>query len=299
MIETRLCALALVAALTAACGSSSDPTASPAPTQSPDDGAKAGAGKAEGKGEDKGSGGGREDPQSGDGGGGGEGAGTDASPGSSGSNAPGSSARPSAVVAYPRAGTYVYDQKGYEELCSPRCERDPLPPTQEIDTSYQTRTNAGAVVVTEARASSGRLVRTTTVYTKEVAEVTEVRIEYTFGGFDFSTTYEPSPPPEVLRFPLAVGDEWAGEWSARTSGSYSVSVEGRGAVRAAGVSIDAFRLDTITRFRGELEGRAVATVWVDPATNLVIASNGEMHISTPFGRYNSAFETSLRSAPGY
>ena len=301
---TKACALLAVCVLTAACASSDTPAADPeAASQGAaqqDDGDSGDRGTEKEKKESKGraerepkkDGGGDHGPGSDDDGGG---SGRDAAGGSGGEGGNGSGAS----VAYPAAGTYVYAQEGYEEVCSAGCDRDPLPARQKIDASYDQRTAAGAVVVTDARASSDRLVRTVTVYTAERAEITEVHIEYAFGGFDFSTTYQPSPPPDVLHLPLSAGDEWSGEWSARTSGDYSVAVAGRDPVSVGGTSVDAYRLDTVTRFRGELEGRAVATVWIDPATNSVLASDGEMHLSTQFGRYNTAFQTALRSGPGY
>jgi hypothetical protein len=196
-------------------------------------------------------------------------------------------------VASPAAGTYVYRQEGFEEFCSTGCERDRLPPRQKIKAAQRSRTASSRVVVTEARASGDRLVRTTTRYTDAAAHVLEVHLEYSYEGLDFSRTYRPRPPVASLRFPLHTGDGWSGTWKGDVSGSYSVHVEGRDAVGGVRVA----KLDTRTRFRGDLRGRANVTLWVDPHDGTVMRTAGNMTVEMGFGTYRSGFETTLGSRP--
>jgi hypothetical protein len=210
-----------------------------------------------------------------------------------GGSAPASSPAGAGGVASPAAGTYVYAQKGFEEFCSTGCERDRLPPRQNVSASYGTRSASSTVVVTEARASGDRLVRTTTRYTKAAAEVLEVHLEYSYEGFNFSRTYRPEPPVASLRFPLRAGRSWSGRWSGDVSGRYSVDVVGR--ERFAGSRVA--QLQTKTRFRGDLNGRANVTLWVDPGDGTVMRTAGNMTVDMGFGTYRSGFATALRSAP--
>jgi hypothetical protein len=260
----------------------------------------------EGAGDDKGGGSdgpSRKDPgKDGDasgGSGGGEGttgeggAGHEADKGSR-ADRPGGGAPASAGgAAWPAAGTYVYAQDGFEEFCSPQCERYALPPKQRIETSHSSRSATGAVVVTRARASGDRLVKTTTRYTDTAARVLEVHLAYSYEGFDFSRTYRPSPPVASLKFPLRSGRTWSGSWQGDVSGSYSVEVEGRESFSGSPVA----RLGTTTRFRGDFEGRANVTMWVDPRDGTVMKTAGNMTVEMGFGTYRTGFATALRTGP--
>jgi hypothetical protein len=297
----------LAALLLAACGSTADPQdaavtreeTGPSDAGTPGDhdpsGGSGGGSKEDGS---KGDARGDKDKSGGSGASTDDGDGGDASVGgnSQGSRSgrgSGSSPASAGGVASPAAGTYVYRQQGFEEFCSTTCDRDRLPPRQRIEAIQRSRTAASRVVVTEARASGDRLVRTTTRYTDAAAHVTEVHLEYSYEGFNFSRTYRPKPPVASLRFPLRTGDGWSGTWKGDVSGSYSVHVDGRDAVGGVNVA----KLDTSMRFRGDLRGRANVTVWVDPRDGTVMRTAGNMTVEMGFGTYRSGFETSLGSRP--
>jgi hypothetical protein len=144
-----------------------------------------------------------------------------------------------------------------------------------------------------------RLVRTTTVYSGGSAHVTEVYVRMGYQGFVFENRYRPSPPVEVLRFPLKTGDAWSGSWKADTSGSYEARVVDREVISVGGRDFRAFKVSTTTTFRGEFEGSSDAQVWIDPDTRAVLRTSGLLRLKTDLGGYNTAFQTDLISGPGY
>ena len=229
----------------------------------------------------------------GDGDGGGGGGGGDLSEGS------GEDDRSSAL--YPAAGNYVYDQRGFERMCdTTSCDRQPLPSRQRVSVTYEKRSANEAVVVSEARASRTRTVRTTTHFDRRRARVTKVHASFSYEGFTLNNTYTPQPPVEVFRFPVRAGATWSGRWKdPRVSGSFRVRVVGRDPVTAAGRTVQAFRIQMVTNFKGEFNGRGTTTTWLDPATKAVVAANGTLDLNSAFGRYYTSFKTSLRSGPGY
>lgn len=205
-----------------------------------------------------------------------------------------------AAASYPAAGGYRYEQSGFEEYCQTgSCEREELPPMQSVELSYRRRSSQRATIVSDARISEQRSARTTFRFTKRAALVTEVVVRYSRNGFSFENSYRPDPPVESLRFPLRVGKSWSGRWKAQTSGDYRFEVVDRARVLAGGRSVEAFRLDSVTRFRGEFDGRAAATYLVDPDTRAVVGSQGHMKVSSTFGDFETTFKTRLRSGPGY
>lgn len=199
----------------------------------------------------------------------------------------GGSGEPSGYLA---AGEYVYDQTGFERFCQgPRCDKNQLPDTATISTSYESQSGDEAVIVTETRSSEQQTVTTTTRHTPQQALITKVVIDFAYGSFNFSQTYEPRPPIESLSFPLEVGKSWGGRWKARTSGDYRVKV--------TGVEDGVYRLETVTNFKGDFSGRAQATVWVDGDTRAIVRTDGDVAVASGFGEYSSSFRTTLRSAP--
>lgn len=317
-MRLRMTALCLALALTTACGSSSPPLqgqASESPagdsgnentsgtgdkkdghgTTNPDGKGSGGGDSADGSGSGSGTGGGGGDASagsSGSGGGsgdGGQGGGSTTASGEPSSNGSGGSAL------FPASGTYVYSQRGYEKFCSATCDENKLPPRQSIKSSLTGRSGDSATVVTEVSASGGRLTRTTTDYTRASADITEVYVKFAYSGYEFTQTYRPDPPVESLRFPLSPGESWSGRWSGKVSGDYKVSVLARESVG----DIRAIKLDTMTNFRGDFEGKANATIWVDPRTKAVLRTAGNLNVKSNFGRYETGFATSLKSGPGY
>ena len=206
-----------------------------------------------------------------------------------------------ATAAYPAAGPYVFAQKGAEAFCDPagNCANESLPPTQKVRTSYLSRDGDEAVVVQEAHMSEGRFVRTTIHFTSEAAFVTEVYYRLQYRGFDISEEYRPDPPVPSVRFPLSDGKEWSATWSADTSGDYRARVAGTEAVAVGGHTVEAYRIETLTHFRGEYKGKASVVIWFDPRTKSIVQTNGALDLKAAYGSYNTTFQTRLQSAPGY
>ncbi len=203
------------------------------------------------------------------------------------------------AAVWPAAGDYVYGQSGFEEFCQATCDRKDLPEEQPISFSIKDRSENKGVVVSEARTSDSRKVRTTTAFTREHALITEVHTSFKYESFEFQDTYHPDPPVESLRFPLETGMSWSGKWKDKTSGEYTIAVTGRDRVNAGGDSVQAFRIETHTRFKGQFDGRSNVTVWVDPVKRMVVKTTGDIDVKSSFGRYRSEFSTRLRSGPGY
>ena len=229
-----------------------------------------------------------------DGGGGGGSGGTPRSP-----NGGGARNGTGGVALFPASGRYVYSQNGYEEFCAATCDRQKLPARQPVTSAVADRSSGSALVVTEMRSSGSRLTRTTTRYSRASADITEVYVKFSYGGYEFNQTYRPQPAVESLRFPIVGGDSWSGSWKGAVSGDYQVSVAGKETLTAGGRSVDAVKLQTRTRFRGDFEGTANATVWVDPRTKAIVRTAGNLAVDSNFGSYSTAFSTALVSGPGY
>jgi hypothetical protein len=310
---SRTCVAALAALLLlAACSSPADTGAQPppvaseaAPTIEPGDAGSGqdhggfGARRSNGGGGDGGTGG----EVGGDGGsraGGGDGGGSGGPPGAGGSGDSERGTGP-ASAAYPAAGAYVYAQKGSEAFCDPSgsCERHRLPPTQRISTSHAQRTRSEAMVVTEVESSNGRYVRTTMHFTPDAGFVTQVYYRLVYEGLTLHEQYDPDPPVPQFRFPLKVGREWDASWKAGTSGDYHARVTDVENVDVGERSVEAFRIETLTNFRGDLKGRGSIVVWFDAATRAIVRTNGALNLEASYGSYNTNFRTTLKSAPGY
>lgn len=193
---------------------------------------------------------------------------------------------------YPAAGEYVYAQEGFERFCQgPSCSKEPLPDTATITSSITSRSSSGATVVSESRSSDRQTVTTTTRYTPDAALITNVVIDFAYGSFNFSQSYEPRPPVVSLSFPLEDGKTWRGRWKAQTSGDYRMKVVGSNGT--------IYEIDTVTNFKGDFSGRAQATIWVDAKTGVVTKTDGQIAVASGFGEYMSSFVTTLRSGPGY
>lgn len=201
---------------------------------------------------------------------------------------------------YPQRGVYTYGQSGWEEFCdATSCDKQDLPETQAVKTTYKEQSPSVVVVVTEAETSDNRLVRTTTRHTREGAFVTNVYVKFDYQNTSFNNSYEPEPPVEVLRLPLENGMAWSGEWSDRTSGDYEIDVGARESVRVGGRTVQAFPIHSVTNFRGDFDGTATVTVWVDPATAAVVKTKASMDLDSFFGTYRTKFTATLRDGPAY
>jgi hypothetical protein len=200
----------------------------------------------------------------------------------------------------PAAGTYVYDQTGYEEFCdATSCDREDLPPTQDVTTTHDRRSPDEVVVITEAQSSDSRFTKTTTRHSRARALITNVQIRFNYQGVRFNNSYQPDPPVEAVRYPLQEGSSWSGSWKDSTSGRYSIEVGAKRSVMVGNATVQAFPVRTRTTFSGEFEGRANVVTWIDPATAAIVKLEGEIRVQSVFGRYGSEFSASLRSAPGY
>ena len=200
----------------------------------------------------------------------------------------------------PSPGLYTYAQQGFEEFCdATACEREELPPRQNVKTYYEGAEGDALVVVTAARTSDNRLTKTTTLHSPQRALITKVQVRLNYEGFSFNNTYQPEPPVEAMRYPLRNGDRWNGSWEDSTSGDYRIEVGEKGTVDVGGRTVQAFAVKTLTTFRGEIEGRAEVTTWIDPATASVVKTDGRVELKSVFGRYNSTFTTTLSDGPDY
>jgi hypothetical protein len=206
---------------------------------------------------------------------------------------------PSGDTPYPDAGRYTYAQEGWEEFCQAACDRQDLPDRQTLKIELRGANSDRAVVEAEAQQSSNRTTRTTLLFTRDSALITNVYAKVAYSGFTFEENYEPDPPVRSLLFPLSVGRRWSGEWKADTSGDYSVSVTGRESIEVDGRRIDAFVVSTSTDFRGEYDGSADITAWVDPETRSIVKSTGKVHLESRFGSYGTEFEITMLKGPGY
>ena len=200
----------------------------------------------------------------------------------------------------PAPGTYTYAQSGHEEFCdASSCERKELPPTQDVATTHERRSQNEVVVVTQADSSTSRSTTTTTRYSRAGALITKVKVRFNYEGFRFDNSYQPDPPVESLRYPLRAGSQWAGRWEDSTSGSYTISVGESRAVTVGSSTVQAFPVRTRTTFEGEFDGTADVISWIDPATAAMVKLEGEIDVKSVFGRYSSEFTANLRSGPGY
>ena len=204
-------------------------------------------------------------------------------------------------AAYPASGTYSFAQSGYEEFCdnAGNCDKEQLPKRQPTDISYESSSDDSALVLAVQKQSKSRETRTWTRFSPAGAHITKVHVEFNYSGFGFNRTYEPQPPVEALRFPMKQGESWSGEWKADTSGSYSVKVGGRTQMDVGGRSVSVYRVETTTEFRGDFEGKSRITVYVDPDTKAIVATQGVLNVASNFGRYSTVFETKLADGPRY
>lgn len=225
--------------------------------------------------------------------------GSDDSSGSGGGNDSSTSSSAPAAAPYPAAGDYVYAQRGSESFCDPagNCDTRDLPPTQKIASSFEHRSDDEADVIQEARSSDGRDVRTSLHFTPEAAFITDVYYKLDYRGFTVSEEYAPDPPVPSIRFPLERGKSWSATWDADTSGDYHATVGAPQEISVGGRSVRAYRIETLTHFRGEYKGKASVVVWFDPESKAIVKTSGALSLSASYGSYRTAFETTLRSAP--
>lgn len=208
---------------------------------------------------------------------------------------------PATAAIYPAAGDYVYAQSGTEQFCDPtgNCDEQDLPPTQRVESGFERRGRSDALVVQEAHMSDGRYVRTKLHFTPEAAFVTDVYYKLVYRGFNITEEYAPDPPVPSVRFPLSEGKQWDATWSADTSGDYHARVAALEQVDVNGKAVDAYRIETLTHFRGEYDGKASVVLWFDVQSKTIVRTNGALSLKASYGSYSTTFETTLKSAPGY
>lgn len=81
---------------------------------------------------------------------------------------------------------------------------------------------------------------------------------------------EVRPVPAVL-FASGSGSKWSGEFTGRTSGSYSVTGLGTRHYRLGDRKLRVTGLRSSVSYRGAVTGTQTATTWVSPAQSLVVA----------------------------
>ncbi|MDQ1605609.1 MAG: hypothetical protein QOE01_3457, partial [Actinomycetota bacterium] len=100
-------------------------------------------------------------------------------------------------------------------------------------------------------------------------------------------------------YPLTVGRDWHGSWKGDVSGDYEAAVASAESVTVGGSHIATRKVFSVTNFRGEFQGRADLTAWIDPQTLAVVRAKGIVHLKSSYGGYNTKFEMSLSSGPSY
>jgi hypothetical protein len=154
-------------------------------------------------------------------------------------------------------------------------------------------------VIVSEEDSQGGTTRTTTAYRDRVASVQEVYTRVSYDGVNFERTYRPDPPVITLVYPLTVGRDWHGSWKGDVSGDYEAAVASNESVTVGGRHIATRKVFSVTNFRGEFQGRADLTAWIDPQTLAVVRAKGVVHLKSSYGGYNTKFEMILSSGPSY
>jgi hypothetical protein len=102
----------------------------------------------------------------------------------------------------------------------------------------------------------------------------------------------------TLEAPMKVGRSWDGSWNGDVSGDYEAAVTDKTSVVTGAGSVEAFKIFSVTNFRGDFQGRAYLTAWVDPDTLQVVKTKGFVKLKSSFGSYATKFETLLQDGPG-
>ncbi len=199
----------------------------------------------------------------------------------------------------PGSGAYVYDQTGSEKFCTTTCSTQTLPPTRTMSLTMEDRTSDAVTLAFAGQVSKMRYTRDAFRFTRARAQLLETYVRFSYRGAEFENAYAPDPPFDVVRFPIASGASWSGSWQADTYGTYTVDVGARESVNVGGNTVKAFRVHIVTTFTGDADGNQDLTVWIDPATNATVRTAGSLSARTFLGRYETTFDATLRSAPGY
>jgi hypothetical protein len=203
-------------------------------------------------------------------------------------------------ISYPDAGRYRFAQQGYEQFCrGAACDRSALPHIQSVTVSFDERSRSHAVARIRAEVSKRTTNETTSTFERSGVYITKLSTSFAGQGVSYTSDVRPRPPIEALRFPLRVGQRWSGSWQGEVSGRYEVSVARRETVVVGSRSIEAFKLNTRSRFTGEVEGRSTGSVWIDPHTLGIVRSKDFLHAENALGSYETRFEIKVRSGPGY
>jgi hypothetical protein len=86
---------------------------------------------------------------------------------------------------------------------------------------------------------------------------------------------EVRPVPAVL-FAGDAGSRWSGQFSGRTSGSYSATGLGRRTYTLHGKGLRVTGLRSSVSYRGAVTGRQVTTIWISPDEGLIVSENVTM-----------------------
>jgi len=162
----------------------------------------------------------------------------------------------------PTPGTYLYRTRGRSGIPSEAVRVKNLPEVTEL-------------IVTKARHLPGlTCFRMQKRYTERLANTETYVIrgnELFLVGLRVEAlghSEEVRPVPAVL-FGSNTGSQWSGQFSGRTSGSYSVTGLGQRLFRAGGRQLKVTGVKSSVSYRGAVSGAQAMTLWISPATRLV------------------------------
>lgn len=209
------------------------------------------------------------------------------------------SASPTSGASYPAAGAYRYGQTGYERFCQALCDRRDLPSPLTITVSHASPGAGAITVIDHGQVSEMRATRNTSVWRRSAVSLVGHLTRFATGAISYESSWEPQPPIQILRLPIRAGQTWFGSWEAETAGEYTVVVVGVDSVSVGGKPVPAYRVETEMTLSGEFEGSHQITLWIDPATKATVRARGSLDVRASGGRYETHYDLSLDSAPGY
>lgn len=201
----------------------------------------------------------------------------------------------------PPTGEYVYAQHGSETFCSAAACSTPraLPPMMTATVRYGgTAGAAGHAIELELRVAPGRIVRVRSRYSPHDVTLSEIAAEFTESGFTQSGAVRPTPPIELLKFPLTAGSEHTQRFTdGETSGTFTRRVRGLETINAGGRRVQASRIDSTLTTAGETPATIGLTMWVDEATRTFLRLTVSIDATYQITRYKASFTDTLQTAP--
>jgi RND superfamily putative drug exporter len=200
-------------------------------------------------------------------------------------------ARPSGV-AVPAVGAWRYHREGTRKI---GLAGSTQPFSEDVDTRVS-RSGGGddapeILLATESGAGSSEERRR---YRPSLVELLAVRQGQ--GAFVFGGTFQ--PPQHLLRWPVAVGATWTGDWTSEdTRGRVTARVVGERMVTVAGSAHRCVVVDYDVRFTGAAEGRQHRTsCWV-AELGMSVQDDEEVHATYRGVRFDGTMRATLISPP--